>query len=71
MDLASHPEFMAGNVDTDFIPRHYQELFPKKTVSDQSICEAAMAVVLQEQLQRTNGSQFLNDNGARSIAKSS
>ena len=30
MDLASHPEFVAGNVDTEFIPRHYDSLFPEK-----------------------------------------
>ena len=23
MDLASHPEFVKGNVDTEFIPRHH------------------------------------------------
>ena len=28
MDLSSHPEFVAGNVDTEFIPRHYDSLFP-------------------------------------------
>merc|ERR1719414_50234 len=33
MDLASHPEFVAGNVDTEFIPRHYDSLFPKKRPS--------------------------------------
>ena len=32
MDLASHPEFVAGNVDTEFIPRHYDSLFPEKTL---------------------------------------
>ncbi len=26
MSLASHPEFVAGNVDTDFIPRHYNQV---------------------------------------------
>jgi 3-methylcrotonyl-CoA carboxylase alpha subunit len=26
MDLASHPEFVAGNVDTEFIPRHYDQV---------------------------------------------
>jgi 3-methylcrotonyl-CoA carboxylase alpha subunit len=26
MSLASHPEFVAGNVDTDFIPRHYDQV---------------------------------------------
>ena len=48
MDLASHPEFMKGNVDTDFIPRHYDSLFPKKVVTDEQICEAALAVILNE-----------------------
>ena len=28
MDLSAHPEFVAGNVDTEFIPRHYDSLFP-------------------------------------------
>jgi acetyl/propionyl-CoA carboxylase alpha subunit len=23
MDLAVHPEFVAGNVDTELLPRHY------------------------------------------------
>ena len=32
MDLASHPEFVAGNVDTEFIPRHYDSLFPEKSL---------------------------------------
>ncbi len=26
MDLAAHPEFVAGNVDTEFIPRHYDQV---------------------------------------------
>jgi 3-methylcrotonyl-CoA carboxylase alpha subunit len=48
MDLAAHPEFVAGNVDTDFIPRHYDSLFPKKVVSDANVVEAVMAVILRE-----------------------
>jgi 3-methylcrotonyl-CoA carboxylase alpha subunit len=27
MDLAAHPEFVKGNVDTEFIPRHNDEVF--------------------------------------------
>ncbi len=26
MDLAAHPEFVVGNVDTEFIPRHYDQV---------------------------------------------
>lgn len=48
MDLASHPAFVKGEVDTDFIPRHYDELFPKKVVTDTHICQAALSVVLNE-----------------------
>jgi len=48
LDLASHPEFVAGNVDTEFIPRHYDSLFPEKTVSDISLCEAVVASVLSD-----------------------
>ena len=46
MDLASHPEFVKGNVDTDFITRHYDELFPKKEVKNDVVCAAVMAVIL-------------------------
>ncbi len=49
MDLAAHPAFAAGEVDTDFIPRHKNELFPTRTASDRQICEAAMAVVLGDE----------------------
>ena len=49
MDLASHPEFVKGNVDTDFIPRHYDELFPKRDVGNAQVCAAAMAMILSDQ----------------------
>merc|ERR1712223_2130881 len=49
MDLASHPEFVKGNVDTDFIPRHYDELFPKRDVGNAQVCAAAMAMILADQ----------------------
>ena len=39
LDLASHPEFVAGKVDTEFIPRHYDQLFPAETVSDATLCQ--------------------------------
>ncbi len=48
MDLAAHPEFVKGNVDTDFIPRHYDELFPKRQLQNDQICAATMAMILSE-----------------------
>ena len=48
MDLAAHPEFVNGNVDTDFIQRHYDELFPKRQIKNSQICAATMATVLNE-----------------------
>jgi len=48
MDLASHPEFVAGNVDTEFIPRHYDTLFPTKQLSNSTLCEAVLASILAE-----------------------
>lgn len=70
MDLASHPAFMKGEVDTDFIPRHYDSLFPKKTVTDEKICEAALAVILNEKKQvkiadKDPLSPFASNPGAR------
>merc|ERR1712096_261777 len=45
MDLASHPEFVAGNVDTEFIPRHYDTLFPTRVLSTSTLCEAVLATI--------------------------
>ena len=30
MDLAGHEAFVKGEVDTDFIPRHFDSLFPAR-----------------------------------------
>ncbi|XP_076066589.1 methylcrotonoyl-CoA carboxylase 1 isoform X2 [Oratosquilla oratoria] len=48
MDLASHPKFVEGDVHTDFIPQHYDELFPNKPVTSKDLCEAALAIILNE-----------------------
>lgn len=49
MDLARHPEFEAGNVHTDFIPQYNDQLFPVRILSDKTICQAAVALMLIEQ----------------------
>jgi len=49
MSLLRHPQFKAGNVHTDFIKEHYDELFPDTPVTEEHLCEAALALVLQQQ----------------------
>ncbi|KAK4289339.1 hypothetical protein Pmani_037678 [Petrolisthes manimaculis] len=46
MSLSTHGNFAAGDVSTDFIPDHYDELFPKKTPSHQLFCQTALALEL-------------------------
>ena len=46
--MISSPIFSQGNVDTDFIPRHYDELFPKREAKDSNVVEAVLAVILDE-----------------------
>lgn len=51
LSLSSHPEFESGNVHTNFIPQHYNELFPpKKPNSAETVCRAALGLILQERL---------------------
>ncbi|XP_013419354.1 methylcrotonoyl-CoA carboxylase subunit alpha, mitochondrial [Lingula anatina] len=47
-DLASHPEFQAGNVHTGFIQQHYDQLFHQVELSDSALCQAGLALVLTE-----------------------
>ncbi len=49
--LASHPQFVSGEVHTGFIDQHYTELFPKRSLSSAVLCQAAAALLLQEQNQ--------------------
>jgi len=69
MDLSFHPEFVAGNVDTEFIPRHYDSLFPEKKISDISLCQAVVAGVLSDNKSPQNtldlNSPFAHLTGAR------
>lgn len=45
MDLASHPEFQAGHVHTDFITEHHDTLFVDRPMTDHILCQAAFAIV--------------------------
>jgi len=46
--LAAHPEFVAGNVDTEFIPRHYHTLFPVRPILPTTLCSATLAWLLSD-----------------------
>jgi len=48
MQLSSHPQFVEGDVHTDFIDQHYQELFPVKPVTDGLVSQAVLASMLHE-----------------------
>ncbi|XP_042315391.1 methylcrotonoyl-CoA carboxylase subunit alpha, mitochondrial [Sceloporus undulatus] len=51
LNLSGHPEFEAGNVHTNFIPQHYDELFPSKgAISKVSLCQAALGLILREKM---------------------
>jgi len=66
MDLASHPEFIKGNVDTEFIPRHYDSLFKDRTPTSLKISEAVLALILTENKKNAISSDpFFSLTGAR------
>lgn len=48
IDLARHPSFKSADVHTGFIPQHFDTLFPPLNVSDTVLCQAGLAVVLNE-----------------------
>ena len=47
-NFASHEAFRSGDVHTGFIGQHYEDLFPQRKLSDVTLCQAAMALVLAE-----------------------
>ncbi|XP_063162467.1 methylcrotonoyl-CoA carboxylase subunit alpha, mitochondrial [Candoia aspera] len=51
LNLSAHPEFESGNVHTNFIPQHHDELFPpKRAISKVSLCQAALGLILKEKV---------------------
>lgn len=48
MQLSSHPQFVEGDVHTDFIAQHYNELFPSKPITDNLVGQAVLASILNE-----------------------
>ncbi|XP_015677889.1 methylcrotonoyl-CoA carboxylase subunit alpha, mitochondrial [Protobothrops mucrosquamatus] len=51
LNLSAHPDFEAGKVHTNFIPQHHSELFPpKRSISKVTLCQAALGLILKENL---------------------
>lgn len=51
MSLCDHPEFIAGNVNTDFITEHYDKLFEftKQTEIDDEIVCCSLSTILNHE----------------------
>ncbi|KAJ3662538.1 hypothetical protein Zmor_006883 [Zophobas morio] len=50
LDLARHPEFISGNVHTNFIKENNDSLFKTKTASETQLIQAALGVILQDEV---------------------
>lgn len=50
LDLSRHPEFVSGNVHTNFIKDHNSDLFVDNKVSDSILIQAAIATALTDEL---------------------
>ncbi|XP_019358905.1 PREDICTED: methylcrotonoyl-CoA carboxylase subunit alpha, mitochondrial [Gavialis gangeticus] len=49
--LSGHSQFEAGNVHTNFIPQHHDELFPsRKATHNEVVCQAALGLILKEKM---------------------
>jgi 3-methylcrotonyl-CoA carboxylase alpha subunit len=46
--LARHEYFQKGDVHTGFIPQHFDTLFPKKTISNENLAQAAIGLIVNE-----------------------
>lgn len=47
-DLARHPKFQSGDVHTGFIEENYDSLFPNINVTEQTLTQGALALILEE-----------------------
>lgn len=61
MDLSGHPEFVAGNVHTNFIRDHNDSLFRDEKLSEVQIVNAALAVVLTDEMAMLKSAISAND----------
>lgn len=69
LSLSGHPEFEAGNVTTSFIPQHYADLFPApRAPSGETICQAALGLVLQERKHTQDFTQTSTGEGTTCVS---
>ncbi|EFA03540.1 methylcrotonoyl-CoA carboxylase subunit alpha, mitochondrial [Tribolium castaneum] len=61
LDLVRHPEFISGNVHTNFIKENNDSLFKNKTVTPTQITQAALSVVLKDELLDMKNAMGRND----------
>ena len=50
--VCNSDDFIAGEVETGFIDKHRDELFPATTVSDEVLAQAAISVILEDMVAR-------------------
>ncbi|XP_022912836.2 methylcrotonoyl-CoA carboxylase subunit alpha, mitochondrial [Onthophagus taurus] len=63
LDLSRHPEFMAGNVHTNFIRDHNDTLFKKdREIKETTIFGAALSIILTDELKLKEEANQKNDN---------
>lgn len=61
MQLSAHPKFVEGDVHTDFIAQHHNELFPLKPVTDSLVSQAVLASLLNEVKTSSTQQKSTND----------
>lgn len=61
LDLAKHPEFVKGNVHTNFIKDYNTDLFPSRKPSEETLIQAALTVALTDELNDMNIALENND----------
>ncbi|KAG1680488.1 Methylcrotonoyl-CoA carboxylase subunit alpha, mitochondrial [Nymphon striatum] len=63
MKLGRHPEFVAGNVHTDFISQHNESLFPSEAegLPPAVACQAIVGMVISELMDKMEHAKNAND----------
>jgi 3-methylcrotonyl-CoA carboxylase alpha subunit len=56
--LASHPDFISGDVETGFIPKHHDELFKALPTPPEVYSQAALSVMLAESATPSSSDPF-------------
>ncbi len=60
-NLASHPSFIEGDVETGFIKKHYESLFKKRSVPAEIYAQAALFLISEENRSKNNSDSPWDD----------